>query len=172
MISTALDIFNLIRKLAGHLPVFYLTRNVYGAMHGIPLIYYELSLILTHEKLEIMIPYEKLTDVNDILYKRKVGGMSFYDIKGRGRAKYEPVPVGTGVLRYVPEFGYRTKVEVIVTDSSAKTILEDILKTLGASSSAIARFSSMMLLKHMILGEGKVEMRRFSEWIPADLLQK
>jgi len=91
------------------------------------------------KRLEIIIPHENLTDVNDILYKHKVGGMSFYDIKGRGRAKYEPVPVGTGVIRYVPEFGYRTKVEVIVTDSLAKTIVEDILKTLGTSSSAIGK---------------------------------
>lgn len=91
------------------------------------------------KRLEIIIPHENLTDVNKILHKHKVGGMSFYDIKGRGRAKYGPVPVGTGVLRYTPEFGYRTKIEVLVTDNVAKRIVEDVLKTLGGGSSAIGK---------------------------------
>src|SRR3712207_6954887 len=55
------------------------------------------------KRLDILIPHERLTDVNDLLHKHKVGGMSFYEIKGRGRAKREPVSVGRGVMRYTPE---------------------------------------------------------------------
>ena len=40
----------------------------------------------------------------------KVGGMTFYDIKGRGRSKREPVSVGRGIMRYVPEFASRIKI--------------------------------------------------------------
>ena len=65
--------------------------------------------------------------------------MSFYDIKCRGRAKYEPVPVGRGVVSYVPEFGYRTKIEVVVSDEVAKAITKDILKMLGRGASAIGK---------------------------------
>ena len=44
-----------------------------------------------------------------------VGGLTFYDVKGRGRTRQEPVAVGRGVMRYVPEFGSRMKVEVLVS---------------------------------------------------------
>lgn len=91
------------------------------------------------KRLDIIIPHENLTDVNRILREHKVGGMSFYDIKGRGRAKYETVPVGTGVLRYTPEFGYRTKIEVLATDNVVKAIVEDVLKNLGGGPSAIGK---------------------------------
>lgn len=91
------------------------------------------------KKLDIVIPHENLTDVNEILHNHKVGGMSFYDVKGRGRAKQKPVTVGRGVMTYTPEFGYRTKVEVLVTDAQAKAIIKDVLGLLGTGSSAIGK---------------------------------
>lgn len=91
------------------------------------------------KKLEIIIPHENLQDVNGILHNYKVGGMSFYDIKGRGRAKHELRTVGTGVLKYVPEFGSRTKVEVLVEDHKATDIVNDILRVLGNGASAIGK---------------------------------
>lgn len=87
------------------------------------------------KRLDIIIPHENLADVNKTLHKHRVGGMSFYDIKGRGRAKQEPVSVGRGVMRYVPEFGYRTKIEVVVSDALAKAIVNDLLKIFGTDSS-------------------------------------
>ena len=61
------------------------------------------------KRLDIIIPSERLQEVNDILHKHKVGGMTFYDIKGRGRSKLEPVSVGRGIMGYVPEFASRIK---------------------------------------------------------------
>jgi nitrogen regulatory protein P-II 1 len=43
------------------------------------------------KQLDIVIPHERLSDVNRILYNHKVGGMMYYDIKGRGRVEREPV---------------------------------------------------------------------------------
>jgi nitrogen regulatory protein P-II 1 len=65
-----------------------------------------------------------------VLHKHNVGGMTFYDIKGRGRSKNEPIYVGTGVMKYVPEFGFGTKVEVLVSDSQAKQISLTMLEKL------------------------------------------
>jgi nitrogen regulatory protein P-II 1 len=62
--------------------------------------------------------------------------MTFYDIKGRGRAKREPVSVGRGVMRYVPEFGFRTKIEVLVPDAMAKAIIDDLLKVISTGSAS------------------------------------
>jgi nitrogen regulatory protein P-II 1 len=88
------------------------------------------------KRLDIIIPHERLSEVNDILHKHKVGGITFYDIKGRGRAKQEPVAVGRGVMRYVPEFGSRTKIEVLVKDSLSKVIIEDLLKKISTGSTS------------------------------------
>jgi len=88
------------------------------------------------KRLDIVIPHERLSEVNEILHKNKVGGITFYDIKGRGRAKQEPVAVGRGVMRYVPEFGSRTKIEVLVKDSLAKEIIDDLLKNISTGSTS------------------------------------
>lgn len=88
------------------------------------------------KRLDIIIPHERLGEVNEILHNHKVGGMSFYDIKGRGRAKREPVSVGRGVMRYVPEFGFRTKIEVLVADSLARQIVDDIIKKISTGSAS------------------------------------
>jgi nitrogen regulatory protein P-II 1 len=109
-------------------------------MHIILRIYYTLSLspcpkvTIALKRLDIIIPHERLQEVNDILHKNKVGGMTFYDIKGRGRSKREPVSVGRGIKRYVPEFASRIKIEVIVADSLAKPIIDDIINVIGTGS--------------------------------------
>jgi nitrogen regulatory protein P-II 1 len=88
------------------------------------------------KRLDMLIPHERLTEVNELLHKHKVGGMTFYDIKGRGRAKREPVSVGRGVMRYTPEFGFRTKVEVLVSDAKAKEIIDEVLSVLSSGSAS------------------------------------
>ena len=88
------------------------------------------------KRLDVIIPQERLSEVNDILHSHKVGGMTFYDVKGRGRAKREPVAVGRGVMRYVPEFGFRTKIEVLVSDSQATNIIKALLKEISTGSAS------------------------------------
>ncbi len=94
------------------------------------------ELIIHMKRLDLIIPHERLTEINEILHKHKVGGMTFYDIKGRGRAKREPVSVGRGVMRYVPEFGFRTKIEVLVPDQMAKGIIDEVLKVISTGSAS------------------------------------
>ena len=79
------------------------------------------------KQLDIIIPHESLDKVNAILYNHKVGGMMHFDIKGRGRVKREPIEEkvhGDGGYKtgkiYTPEFGTRTKIEVMVSDSTFK----------------------------------------------------
>jgi nitrogen regulatory protein P-II 1 len=86
------------------------------------------------KRLDIIIPHERLQEVNDILHKHKVGGMTFYDIKGRGQSKQESVSVGRGVTRYVPKFVSQMKIEVLVRDSQAKPIIDDILDVISTGS--------------------------------------
>ena len=88
------------------------------------------------KRLDIIVPHERVGEVNKLLHKHNVGGLTFYDIKGRGRSKNEPVYVGTGVMKYVPEFEPGTKVEVLVSDSQAKQIIDDIVKITNIDSSS------------------------------------
>lgn len=90
------------------------------------------------KEIGIYVIADDLPKVMDILRKRKVGGISFYEIDGRGRTKREEVPemvrsYMTG-RKITPEFVKRTKVETVVTDSSAKEIVEDIITNLGSES--------------------------------------
>lgn len=78
------------------------------------------------KRIDLIVPYERLRDLNDLMYEHDVGGLTFYDIKGRGRSRQEPVAVGRGVMRYVPEFGSRMKVEVLVSNDKVKPLINDI----------------------------------------------
>jgi nitrogen regulatory protein P-II 1 len=88
------------------------------------------------KRLDLIIPHERLIEVNELLHKHKVGGLTFYDIKGRGQSRSEPVQSGRGVIRQVPEFGTRTKIEVLVADSQAKPIIDDLLVNVSTGSSS------------------------------------
>jgi nitrogen regulatory protein P-II 1 len=96
------------------------------------------------KQLDIVVPHERLSDVNRILYNHKVGGMMYYDIKGRGRVERKPTEERVSAeaggyttgRRYIPEFGTRTKVEVLVSDSQYKQIVDEILKTVSTGSAA------------------------------------
>jgi hypothetical protein len=46
--------------------------------------------------------------------------MTFYNIKGRGRSKLEPVDPNKGILRPTPKFQTRIKCEMIVPDQMAR----------------------------------------------------
>ena len=93
------------------------------------------------KEIDIVFPHERLKEVNDILYKHNVGGLSFFDIKGRGRVEHKAVAETThGGYQtgrtYIPEFGTRTKLEVLVPDSLAKQIIDDLLGSLSTGSVA------------------------------------
>ncbi|MFZ0741666.1 MAG: P-II family nitrogen regulator [Nitrososphaeraceae archaeon] len=95
------------------------------------------------KQLDIIIPHERLDKLNAILYNHQVGGMLYFDIKGRGRVKREPIEErvhGYGGYKtgkkYTPEFGTRTKIEVLVSDSTYKQIVDEILNTVSTGSAA------------------------------------
>lgn len=56
------------------------------------------------KRLDLKVPHERVREVNEILHYYKAGGMTMYDIKGRGHALQEPVVVGRGVMRYAQKY--------------------------------------------------------------------
>jgi nitrogen regulatory protein P-II 1 len=92
------------------------------------------------KEISLYIRQEEFSKVVDILRKHNVGGITFFEINGSGRTKHKPVPEKvrmymTGKM-VTPEFVKGTKVEVIVPDSSADQIVEDILDNLSPDTAA------------------------------------
>jgi nitrogen regulatory protein P-II 1 len=91
------------------------------------------------KELNIVIPHERLSDLNSILYKHKVGGMNVLKIAGRGHAERQPIETTTyegyrtGV-RSIPEFESKTMVQLVVADSMEKVLISDILDRLSTGS--------------------------------------
>jgi nitrogen regulatory protein P-II 1 len=91
------------------------------------------------KEVDIIIPHERLRDVDSILFKHQVGGMYFSQIAGRGRAERQAIEATTYEgyrtgKRYVPEFGSRTIVQVIVPDSVEKALVSDIMDRISTGS--------------------------------------
>lgn len=86
------------------------------------------------KKIEVLTSDEKLLKVNELLTKFNVGGVTVYDVKGRGKTKLESIYVGRGVSRYTPLFGTRIKIEVIVSDNIYKDIINELLNELSTAS--------------------------------------
>ncbi len=92
------------------------------------------------KELSIIIPHERMDAINSILYKHKVGGVYFFQIAGRGRAESQAIEATTVEgyrtgKRYVPEFGTRTMVQVVVPDAMEKILISDIIDTISTGSS-------------------------------------
>lgn len=45
------------------------------------------------KRIDLIIPHGRFHEVSELRY-HKVGGLTCYDVKGRGRAKNEPVAIG------------------------------------------------------------------------------
>jgi nitrogen regulatory protein PII len=60
--------------------------------------------------------------------------VTFYDIRGRGHTKKEPVAIGKGVLRDVPEFGSWIKAEAVVSDEMTEHVIQETLAIIRSGS--------------------------------------
>ncbi len=83
------------------------------------------------KRLEIIIPHRWLSDIDEVLKGKEIGGMSATEIEGRGKVKPLPVAIERGTRTATPEFIPRTKVEVILRDDMVEEIIQEILKKFG-----------------------------------------
>jgi nitrogen regulatory protein P-II 1 len=88
----------------------------------------------------IFIRAEDLSKTTEILSKHNVGGLAFYEINARGRTKRKEIPemvrsYQTG-RKITPEHEKRIKLETVVTDSSAKEVVDDLLNNIRSGSEA------------------------------------
>ena len=89
---------------------------------------------ISMKKIDVIIAHERLIEINEIIHKHKVGGMTFYNIKGRGQSKLESVDSNKGILRPTPEFQTRIKCEMIVPEYMVRSIVDEIIKVINSGS--------------------------------------
>ncbi|MFZ0326175.1 MAG: P-II family nitrogen regulator [Nitrososphaeraceae archaeon] len=97
------------------------------------------------KEIDIIFRHERLPTINELLYKHKVAFI-FYDINGRAREKRDEVPeiiskeapYVTG-RKYTPHFVNGIKLEMIVSDSMVKPIVDEIIATLNTGSASDGR---------------------------------
>lgn len=120
------------------------------------------------KKLELLIPNERLEAVNELLHKHNVGGMTCYNVKGRGRAKQESVDVERGTRSYIPELGPRTKIEVIVENTLTKHIIDDVLHFISTGSSYDGKIFVSDIAESYDMGRKPQAMLHFKVHLIAD----
>lgn len=77
---------------------------------------------------EAIIRKEQFPDVDNAVKEAGIGGLTFYDVEGRGRAKGPEMVSGRGASTYYPEFIERLKLEILVKDSDVKKVVAAIAK--------------------------------------------
>ena len=85
-------------------------------------------------KIDVIVAHERLIEINEIIHKHKLGGMTFYNIKGRGRSKLEPADPNKGILRLTPEFQTRIKCEILVPEHMVRPVVDEILDAINRGS--------------------------------------
>ena len=101
------------------------------------------------KKIDVIIAHEQLIEITEIIHKHKVGGMTFYNIKGRGRSNLEPVDSNKGILRPTPEF-QRIKCERIVPEHMVRSIVHEILKVINRGSAPDGKIFVYEVVAHDI----------------------
>jgi nitrogen regulatory protein P-II 1 len=86
------------------------------------------------KQIDIIIPNERFATVNKLLYKHKIIALLVSQVSTRGGEKLEvqerAYVYNTG-KRYVPEFVPRYKLELLVYDSTVKSVVDDVLNNLS-----------------------------------------
>ena len=79
------------------------------------------------KKIEAIVRREVFPDIDNALKLAGIGGLTFFDAEGRGRAKGREMVSGRGAATYQTEYIERTKLEIIVNDSDAKKVIDMII---------------------------------------------
>jgi nitrogen regulatory protein P-II 1 len=90
------------------------------------------------KELNIFIFTHELSTVTEILRKHNIAGMSFSEIHATGHTKRKEIPemvrmYQTGRI-ITPETEKRTKVEALVPDSVADSIVQELVNSIGSES--------------------------------------
>jgi nitrogen regulatory protein P-II 1 len=79
------------------------------------------------KKIEAIVPHGRLDRTFEGLKDLGLGGLTYYESKGRGQAPRPEVHGGRGTTSYVPEFNLNALLVLVVRDSIAEKVIENIV---------------------------------------------
>jgi nitrogen regulatory protein P-II 1 len=101
------------------------------------------------KKIEAIIPQSRLESVFEALKELNLGGLTYYDSKGRGQIPTPEIQSGRGTSTYRPEFNVNATIVLIVKDSVVNKAVDKII---NSTSTGLA-------------GEGKIFVSEVSDAI-------
>jgi nitrogen regulatory protein P-II 1 len=81
------------------------------------------------KKIEAIVPHGRLDRTFEGLKELDLGGLTYYESKGRGQAPRPEVHGGRGTTSFVPEFNLNAELVLVVSDSMTEKVIEKILSS-------------------------------------------
>ncbi len=80
------------------------------------------------KKIEVVMPHARLELVLSALKEIRLGGLTYYESRGRGQNPRPILHSGRGTSTYTPEFNLNATLVVVAQDSTVENILDTILE--------------------------------------------
>ena len=81
------------------------------------------------KKIEAVVPSARLSRAFDALKELNLGGLTYYDSKGRGQIPRPEIHSGRGTGTYRPEFNVNATIVLVVKDSMVNSIVDKLLES-------------------------------------------
>lgn len=107
------------------------------------------------KRIEVIIPAERLSKLNDILRGFKVGGVTYSNVMGRGHTVPAPIQSSRGTQTYVPDFQSWNSVVTIVRDEEVDNIVDAILHLLGTGEARDGKIFVTNVEQAIDIGTGR-----------------
>jgi nitrogen regulatory protein P-II 1 len=81
------------------------------------------------KKVEAVIPHSRMQNAFSALRELDLGGLTYYESKGRGEIPTPVIHGGRGTSVYRPEFNVNVTISIVVRDPLADNVVEKILES-------------------------------------------
>jgi nitrogen regulatory protein P-II 1 len=81
------------------------------------------------KKIQAVVPSARLEKAFAALRELNLGGLTYYDSKGRGQAPRPEIHSGRGTGTFRPEFNVNATIEIVTDDSMVNKVIDKILES-------------------------------------------
>jgi nitrogen regulatory protein P-II 1 len=87
------------------------------------------------KRIEAIVPHERMDRTFEGLKQLDLGGLTYYEVKGRGQRPRPQVHAGRGTTSFTPAFNANALLVLVVKDSMVDAVAQNIL---NSSSTGLA----------------------------------
>ena len=109
------------------------------------------------KKVEAVIPHARMQNAFSALRELDLGGLTYYESKGRGEIPTPVIHGGRGTSVFRPEFNVNVTISIVVRDPIADNVVGKILESTVRVLLGKERSSYLILMTPWILDLGKGE---------------